>query len=193
MRHSFVTYLFLSLCVLLFGMEYVGLGSRAIFGTLMFGNPVQVWRLFTPCLLHANIFHLVFNMMWFVPLGLEMEQRIRPLRYLVVILTTGILSNVAEYLVAGPRFLGSSGVVCGMVGFIASRQRVAPWERYSLNNALYSVFLFFIFALAAISTIGYVLQFYFGLAFPIGFANAAHIAGLAAGLGLGRLKWFNEQ
>ena len=131
--------------------------------------------------------------MWLITVGSEIERKIRTVRYLVLIVATGVISNCAEFVVAGPFFLGFSGVICGMVGFIAARRRVAPWERYGLNKATYSVFLFFIFALAAISVIGSIIEAYFATSFPIGFANAAHVAGLLAGLGLGRLRWFKEQ
>lgn len=153
----------------------------------------QVWRLFTPCLLHANILHLVFNMMWLIPLGFEIEQRIRTLRYLTLVAITGIVSNFAEYLMSGPFFLGYSGVICGMIGFIISRQQVAPWERYPLHKIAASVFLFFIFVLVAISVISFIMEVYLGTRFSLGFANTSHVTGLLTGLGLGRMRWFKEQ
>ncbi len=36
----------------------------------------QAWRLFSPSLLHADIFHLFFNMIWLIVLGKQMEQRL---------------------------------------------------------------------------------------------------------------------
>jgi GlpG protein len=153
----------------------------------------QVWRLFTPCLLHANILHIVFNMMWVIGIGFGIEQRIHALRYLTLIGITGVVSNFAEYLMSGPFFLGYSGVICGMMGFIASRQRVAPWEQYNLQKAAYSALLFFIFALVAISMIGFIMEVYLAIPFSIGFANTAHVSGLVTGFMLGRMHWFKEQ
>lgn len=153
----------------------------------------QVWRLFTPCLLHANILHIVFNMMWLIALGFSIEQRIHALRYLTLIGIVGVVSNCGEYLMSGPFFLGYSGVICGMIGFIASRQRVAPWERYTLQKPAYSALLFFIFALVAISVIGFIMEVYFAIPFSIGFANTSHVTGLFTGFMLGRMHWFKEQ
>jgi GlpG protein len=153
----------------------------------------QVWRLFTPCLLHGNLIHIVFNMTWLIGLGVVIEQKIRALRYLVLIGIVGIVSNCAEYLMSGPFFLGFSGVVCGMIGFIAARQRVAPWERYTLHKTAYSSLLFFIFALVAISVISFITEIYLATSFSIGFANTSHVSGLFTGLLVGRLRWFKEQ
>ena len=153
----------------------------------------QVWRLFTPCLLHGNVLHLVFNMMWLISLGFGIEQRIRTLRYLTLVGIIGIVSNCAEYLMSGPFFLGYSGVICGMIGFVASRQRVAPWERYALHKTAYSVFLFFIFILVAISVISFIMEVYLATHFSMGFANTSHVTGLLTGLGIGRMRWFKEQ
>lgn len=153
----------------------------------------QVWRLFTPCILHANILHLVFNMMWLLALGSWIEQRIRIGRYITLIGITGIVSNCAEYVMSGPFFLGFSGVICGMIGFIAARQRVAPWERYPLHKTAYSALLFFIFALVALSVICFIMEIFFGISCSLGFANTAHMSGLFTGLMIGRLSWFKEQ
>lgn len=153
----------------------------------------QIWRLFTPCLLHANLLHLVFNMMWLLALGYGIEQRIHTLRYLALIGISGVVSNSAEYLMSGPFFLGFSGVICGMIGFVAARQRVAPWERYGLHKTAYSALLFFVFALVALSVICFVMEVYFGISFSMGFANTSHVSGLLTGLVIGRMGWFKEQ
>ncbi|MCB1148667.1 MAG: rhomboid family intramembrane serine protease, partial [Chlamydiia bacterium] len=92
----------------------------------------EVWRLFTPALLHANIFHLFFNMLWLLVLGRQMEDRLGKGRYILFILLTGIFSNTCQYLMSGSNFLGISGVLAGMLAYIWVRQRKAPWEGYLL-------------------------------------------------------------
>jgi GlpG protein len=150
----------------------------------------QVWRLFTPCLLHANILHLVFNLLWIVSLGSQIERKISSLRYLLLITIIAIVSNTAQYLMTGPNFIGISGIVCGMVGFIAARQRTAPWEMYHMSQLLYSSLLFFIWTLIVLGSAAFFLESYLHISFPISFANTAHLAGLAVGLVLGRMRWF---
>jgi GlpG protein len=150
----------------------------------------QIWRFFTPCLLHANILHLVFNLLWIIALGSQIERTVSPFRYGVLIVIIGIVSNTAQYLMTGPSFLGISGVICGMAGFIAARQKVAPWEAYAMSHMLYSCLLFFIWTLVALGGVAFVLESYLHMHFVISFANTAHLTGLGVGLGLGRMRWF---
>ena len=41
---------------------------------------------FFPILLHADIFHLFFNMLWLIVLGKQIEQRLKTGRYVLFIL-----------------------------------------------------------------------------------------------------------
>jgi GlpG protein len=87
----------------------------------------EIWRLVTPAFLHANLFHILFNVLWLMVLGNQIESRIGVLRYLLLIIISAAISNTAQYLMSGPNFLGLSGVICGMGGFIWARQQKAPW------------------------------------------------------------------
>ena len=100
----------------------------------------EVWRLFTPCLLHFDFLHILFNMAWLWILGKQIEERIHWKKLGLLILIVGIVSNTAQYLVSGPSFLGFSGIVVGMAGFIWMRQRNAPWEGYPLSRIVFCFF-----------------------------------------------------
>lgn len=151
----------------------------------------QVWRLFSPCILHKELLHLLFNMLWLWMLGKQIEQRLSKIKYILLMLIVGVISNVSQYLMSGPYFLGYSGVIMGMVGFIWARQQVAPWEGYPLQKA---VLLF----LAVYVLLMFVLSFFSFVTQAIGFnllapniANTAHIAGAVVGYLLGRLPFFS--
>lgn len=102
----------------------------------------EVYRLVSPILLHNDILHLFFNMIWLLLLGTQIEARIGALRYLVFIVIVAIISNVFQYLMSGPAFIGFSGVICGMALFIRSRQKEAPWEGYQMSKGTYHFILF---------------------------------------------------
>ena len=153
----------------------------------------QVWRLLSPCFLHGDIFHLIFNMLWLVFLGSQIERHIGMARFLFFFAFVGILSNTAQYLMSGPYFLGISGVICGMAGFIIERQRQTPWEGYRFSEGVYSALLFFIWALVALAGAAFFIESYINIRFPISFANTAHLVGLAAGLLLGKSAWFRAK
>ena len=98
----------------------------------------QVWRLFTPMLLHANPIHLAFNMSWLIGLGAAIEARFGGRRFLLGVLAVAALSNVAEFFLdmhlgepflglfdwdPNPWFGGFSGVAVGLFGFALGRSR----------------------------------------------------------------------
>ncbi len=162
--------------------------SLSLFGERL--RDGQLWRIFTPSMLHANIIHLVLNMTWLLAIGSQIEQKTSPFRYLLLIAILAAVSNTAQYLMAGANFMGFSGVICGMVGFIAARQQVSPWEGYHFTRLMYASVVFFIWVLVAIAGVAFFLESYLHIAPPISFGNTAHLSGLAAGLVLGRTRWF---
>jgi GlpG protein len=151
----------------------------------------QFWRLFTPCLLHADLFHIFFNMLWLIVLGKQMEQRLSPLRYLIFILTIGIISNTAQYLISGPNFIGFSGILCGMLAFIWMRQKRAAWEGYQIDRLTLIFMLLFIMSMAGIQLLSFILEKSFALAFSPNIANMAHLTGGVMGFIFGSLSFFS--
>lgn len=151
----------------------------------------EVWRVFTPVLVHGDLFHLFFNMLWLLVLGKQMEQRITPGRYLLFILAVGILSNTAQYLMSGPNFVGFSGILCGMLAFIWVRQRDAPWEGYQIDRLTFLFMLIFIGGMGLLQFISFIMEVAFKINLPLNIANTAHIAGGIIGYFLGKLYYFS--
>ncbi len=152
----------------------------------------QVWRFFSPCLLHKDIIHLLFNMGWLLLLGLQIERRLFKYRFLLLILSIGIVSNTAQYLLGGPYFLGFSGVVVGLTGFIWTRQKKAPYEGYPLPRATALFVFYFVLAMMVLEVIAVLARALFSIAFPLNIANTAHVAGGITGLILGRCAFFRR-
>jgi GlpG protein len=150
----------------------------------------EVWRTVTPIFLHYDIFHLFFNMIWLIVIGKQMEERLGTGRYLLFILLTALFSNTIQYLVAGPNFIGFSGVICGMITFIWIRQRVAAWEGYQLQSSTMAFISLFIVALFGIQVVSFLLEIFAKTSLPIGIANSAHLAGAAIGALLGSFDFF---
>ena len=150
----------------------------------------EIWRLVSPILLHGDILHLFFNMVWLLILGTQMEMRVGMWPFFWFIIAVAIVSNTCQYLVGGPAFIGFSGVVCGMAFFIRSRQKIAPWEGYQMSSGIFQFILFFIGILALLSVSAFFLEVYEVTSFPIAIANTAHLAGALTGYLLGRLDLF---
>lgn len=153
----------------------------------------ELWRLFSPALLHLNVLHILFNMIWLWILGRPIEQRIGILRCGFLTLATGIGANVLQYFVSGPFFLGYSGIVAGLAGFTWMREKMAPWEGYPLNKATFFLLAVFIGGMFFLEFIAFLLQSFTSIAFEPGIANSAHIGGALIGIFLARLSFFSAQ
>ena len=127
----------------------------------------QVWRLFTPALMHGSPLHLLFNMMWLWQLGRLIEFRRGPVRYVALTVFLAVSSNLIQFVWAGPFFYGYSGVVCGLVGYALVFGREAD-PALRLNQQTTVIFLVFLVFMAT--------------ARGGNIANAAHFGGLAMGL-----------
>lgn len=141
----------------------------------------EIWRLITPIFLHTDIFHILFNMLWLAVLGIQLEHRQGPRRYMLFILLTAAVSNTAQYIMSGPNFLGFSGVLCAMLAFIWVRQAHAPWEGYQLQRSTLTIIGIFIFAMFSLQLLSFALQVAGYEPFSPGVANTAHLSGAAVG------------
>ncbi len=153
----------------------------------------EVWRLITPIFLHFDLLHIFFNVLWFILLGNQIEFRLGWFRYLILILATGLVSNAAQYLMSGPFFMGLSGVVVGMAGFIWARQQVAPWEGYLLHRFTLIFLGIFVVGMFVLQLVFFILQITSKFELTIGIANTAHLTGAAVGYLLGRMRLFAIQ
>ena len=133
----------------------------------------QVWRVFTPALLHFSLWHLLFNLLWLQDLGTVLEAKLGTARFAAVVVVVALVSNFAQYLAGGAGFGGMSGVIYGLFGYL--------WVR-GKRDFRFGVIL-------SPMTSGLLLVFLalgiFGLLGPT--ANAAHFSGLVVGGALGGL------
>jgi GlpG protein len=152
----------------------------------------QYWRLFTPCLMHRDFLHILFNLAWVWILGRQIDERLRPWRVIPLLLIIGIVSNVAQYLMSGPFFMGYSGIVVGMAGFIWMRQRVAPWEGYPLSRSTCLFLMIFVLSMLALEWITLGIEWFSAISLMPAIANTAHVIGGLTGMLLGRFSCFGR-
>jgi GlpG protein len=134
----------------------------------------QVWRVFTPMLLHFGVWHILFNMWWLRDLGTLIERRQSSLFFAVMVLVLSGVSNSAQFLIRGsPAFGGMSGVVYGLFAYIWIRGRFDPASGYGINQT------------AVYWMVGFYVLCWTGFVGPV--ANVAHTAGLVLGAAWGWL------
>lgn len=150
----------------------------------------EVWRLVTPSFMHMDFFHIFCNMAWLLLLGKQIEARLKKTRMLLLIFALAAGSNVAQYLMSGPYFIGFSGVVTGLTAFIWARQKKAPWEGYPLGRFAERFLAIFVIGVSVLSFVSFFLQAW---VIPIdlgGIANTAHVTGGLLGFLLGQSPFF---
>ena len=132
----------------------------------------QIWRLFTPIFMHADIakdpLHLIFNMMWLYQLVSMIEARQNSLFLLLFVAVSAALSNLGQYFHSGPAFHGMSGVVYALAGYIWIRGKYNPSSGLYLSRQNVVILLIWLFVC------------YTGWVGPV--ANTAHAVGLVVGM-----------
>jgi GlpG protein len=151
-------------------MLFISEGGASLFAEVRSG---QLWRLVTPIFVHFGILHVFFNMLWLRDLGSMIEARESTGKLAVYVLALGVISNSAQYLIAGPAFGGMSGVVYGLLGYIWIRGKLDPGSGLFLHQTTVVMMLVW-FVLCFTGVLGSI-------------ANYAHAAGLAAGCAWGYL------
>lgn len=135
----------------------------------------EIWRLFTPIFMHADLakdpLHLIFNMMWLYSLGSMIEARQSSLFLFIFVAVSAAMSNLGQYFQHGPAFLGMSGVVYALAGYIWMRGKYNPSSGLFLDRQ--SVVILLIWLVVC----------YTGLVGPV--ANTAHVVGLLVGMAWG--------
>jgi GlpG protein len=153
----------------------------------------EVWRLVTPIFLHANLLHILFNMLWLWMLGPVVEVRLGTMRYVALILLVALISNTLQYLVSGPFFMGFSGVICGIVGFIWMRQILSPLEVYPVQKGAIFFLWVFILGISLLQLLAFFLQVFNIVVLNLQIANTAHLSGALVGIVLARLRLFHPK
>ncbi len=129
-RRFLVTPLLLNLNLLVFGLmvlsgvsasdptgsELVQWGSN-VSGLTLYGEP---WRLFSSLFIHAGLSHLLLNMFSLWLLGLLVEDRVGPLRMVLVYLASGVGGGLASlwWHSSGINSVGASGAIFGLYGLL---------------------------------------------------------------------------
>lgn len=143
-----VTYALLALTILVFvaqlaSQTMLGQDLPALFG--MKANELilqgQLWRLFTPMLLHASILHLGFNMYALYIFGPGLEASFGHGRFLVLYLLSGFAGNVLSFIFSAAPSLGSSTAIFGLLGaegvfLYQNRELLGGTARRALSNII---------------------------------------------------------
>ena len=131
------------------------------------------WIIITSMFLHGGFSHILFNMYVLFMFGSLLEQRIGPKRFYLIYFASGILAALGASLLY-PRALGASGAIMGIMGALII---FLPNMRLLFFFVIPMKFWIAAILIAAID--------FFGIFYPSGVGNLAHLIGMTVGLGYG--------
>ena len=143
----------------------IGLGAKAN-DAIRAG---QIWRFFTPMLLHGSLLHIGFNMYALNAFGTGLERRYGHGRFLLLYILGGFAGAVFSFLFSPAYSIGASGAIFGLIGaegifLYQNRGLFGSRVRGALNNVIFVV----------------AINLFLGL--QPGIDNWGHIGGLLGGL-----------
>ena len=133
------------------------------------------WTLVSAIFLHEGFAHIFYNMFALLMFGLVLEAIVGSRLFLVIFLATGIVGNVAGVFAYPLAYsLGASGAIMGIIGALAViRPRLIVWMGAPMPLIVAAAIW------AGLDLIGFLSPAQTGI------GNAAHLAGLAAGILIG--------
>lgn len=139
--------------------------------TLVSGDVfARPWILLTHMFLHGGVNHLLFNMYALFMFGTLLEQRISVKRFLLAYLASGIIAAFMSSFFYKSS-LGASGAIMGVIGALI------------ILMPDLGLLLFFVIPTPLwMAGIIYALMDIFGIFFPSGVGNIAHLVGMGTGL-----------
>jgi membrane associated rhomboid family serine protease len=102
----------------LFAFEPLRYAGSAAEGPLPGGVPAAIWTFVTYAFLHANLTHLVFNLIWLVTFGTPVARRFGAWRFLAFFAftaATGALAHLVSFWGENMPVIGASAAVLGMM------------------------------------------------------------------------------
>ncbi|MEM2093279.1 MAG: rhomboid family intramembrane serine protease [Candidatus Bathyarchaeia archaeon] len=160
------------------------------FAPLSLSSPGEYYRLFTSMFLHADFFHILFNMYFLYVFGRAVENALGRGRYIALYLLSGLVASVfhaafsfiggfSNYVIPA---IGASGAISGVLG--------AYLILYP-GTSLIMGWWFFLFPFFIRLKASYYLLFWFAAQVMYGYAKAAgstavfaHAGGFIAGIAL---------
>ena len=158
-------------CLLIYGLQAMG---APLYAMLAFPSHLSqligpdIWRGFTPALLHFSLMHLVFNLFWWWYLASMIEAVLGRGKLIVLLLVAALIPNILQFLVSGPHFGGLSGVVYALLAYVWLFGKLNPGRGIGLPDGM------------AVFMVVWLILGFAGVLGPV--ANLAHLGGGLIGL-----------
>jgi membrane associated rhomboid family serine protease len=101
-------------------LKYAGLAFKPIYLSLEYSP--QLYTLFTSMFIHADVLHIIGNMLVFLFIGMPFEQRIGWKKFIIIYLLAGICGTLTHSILnlgSNIPLVGASGAIFGIMGAFA--------------------------------------------------------------------------
>lgn len=180
-RNPYVTYTILALTVLVYLLQmlttwWLGYDLPALWGIKQNAHIIagEVWRLFTPMLLHGNLLHIGFNMYAITILGPQLERHYGHAKFLILYFVGGFAGVVASFALTEAPSLGASTAIFALL----AAQGVFAYQNQAVFGAQ---------ARRALRSILNIALINFLIGLSPGIDNWAHLGGAMGGA---LVSWF---
>jgi GlpG protein len=129
------------------------------------------WGLLTSNFLHTQLWHIGFNLYWLWVFGNIIERNSKRLNYIILIVTSGIISSLAQLGFSESTGIGLSGIGYALFGFLFVKSRTAPEYTDCLEQKTITLFLVWLVACFVMT---------WADVWNVG--NAAHVSGMIWGM-----------
>ena len=86
---------------------------------VVYATGVSTMSMLANMFVHANLVHLVGNMVFLAAAGAIVERELGSIRFLAIYLAAGVAGCLLHTLVSGDELVGASGAVCGVLAVAA--------------------------------------------------------------------------
>ena len=176
-----VSFVILGLTIVIFILQNISLQIFNLDLPVAYGAKIneaimagQIWRLFTPMLLHASLLHIGFNMYALYALGPQLERYYGHWRFLALYIIAGFAGNLASFYMSTSVSLGASTAIFGLIaaqGIFIYKNRML----YGKNSR------------SLLINIGSIILLNLALGLSPQIDNWGHLGGLLGGLSI---AWF---
>jgi rhomboid protease GluP len=120
-RKPYMTFILLGISILVFAIQFLIKSSAGIDVLFLYGGKInsairagQIWRLFTPALLHSSILHIALNMYALYIIGGRLERFYGHGRFLLLYVLSAFAGNVLSFVLTPAPSLGASTAIFGI-------------------------------------------------------------------------------
>lgn len=128
------------------------------------------WGLITSNFVHIKIWHIVFNLYWLWILGKKIEFETNKAFYVFFIISSALISSLAELAFSDATGIGLSGIGYALFGFLFIKSKTSEEFKNYLHKKTVYLFIFWLVLCVILTKTG---------VWKVG--NAAHIGGLLWG------------